>query len=80
MLETVLPRLEACEPWTVESLERLFEAICTEHDTKLGHVAQPVRVAVTGTSISPPIFDTLVLLGKDRTLSRIGRCLSARAG
>jgi glutamyl-tRNA synthetase len=75
MLETILPRLESCDPWTAEALEKLFEEICSQHDTKLGNVAQPARVAVTGTTISPPIFDTLAILGKERTLSRIRRCL-----
>ncbi|HUU83033.1 MAG TPA: glutamate--tRNA ligase [Phycisphaerae bacterium] len=79
MLETLLPRLESCDPWTGETLEKLFEQVCAEQDIKLGNAAQPVRVAVTGTSISPPIFDTLVLLGKEQTLARIRRCLSARA-
>ncbi len=41
----------------------------------MGKVAQPIRVAVTGTTISPAIYDTLVILGKDRTLIRIDRCL-----
>jgi len=78
MLEMLLPRLEACQTWTTEGLEALFETICAEQQTKLGHVAQPVRVAVSGGSVSPPIFDTLILLGKDRTLSRIRRCLAER--
>lgn len=78
MLEMLLPRLEACQAWTTEGLEALFETICAEQQTKLGHVAQPVRVAISGTSVSPPIFDTLILLGKDRTVSRIRQCLSAR--
>ncbi len=78
MLETTLPKLESCEPWTAASLEQLLEKICAEHDTKLGAVAQPIRVAVTGTTISPPIYDTLAVLGKNRTIARIHRCLAAR--
>ncbi len=78
MLELLLPRLETQELWTQASLEAVFDQVCTERETKLGNVAQPVRVAVTGTAVSPPIFDTLVLLGKDRTLARIRRCLAAR--
>lgn len=80
MLELLLPRLEACQAWTTGALDALFEKVCTEQDTKLGHVAQPVRVAISGTSVSPPIFDTLVLLGRDRTLSRLRRCLAVRPG
>jgi glutamyl-tRNA synthetase len=46
----------------------------------LGKVAQPLRVAVTGTTVSPPIFESLEMLGKDRTLARIDRCLTVAAG
>jgi len=46
----------------------------------MGKVAQPLRVAVTGGTISPSIGETLLLLGRDRTLRRIDRCLGGRAG
>ena len=78
MLAKVLPDLETCDPWTAEALEGLIERLCAEYDTKLGNIAQPIRVAVTGTSISPPIFDTLVILGQQRALTRIHQCLTAR--
>jgi len=42
----------------------------------MGKVAQPLRVAATGTTVSPGIGDTLELLGRDKTLARIERCLS----
>jgi len=45
------------------------------HGLDLGALAQPVRVAVTGGTVSPPIFDTLEVLGRDRTLARIARAL-----
>jgi glutamyl-tRNA synthetase len=41
----------------------------------MGKVAQPIRVAVTGSTISPSIYDTLAFLGKAKTLARIDRCL-----
>ncbi len=75
MLRQLLPRLEACEPWTAESLDALINAFCAEHSAQLGDVAQPLRVAVTGSTISPAIGATLELLGKTGTLSRIRRCL-----
>ena len=67
MLEFVLPRLESLEGFSVGSLEKCFEEICQARETKLGHVAQPVRVAITGTTISPSIFETL------QRLERAGR-------
>lgn len=43
----------------------------------MGKAAQPLRVALTGTAVSPPLGLTLALLGKDESLARIDRCLSA---
>jgi glutamyl-tRNA synthetase len=78
MLDYLLPKLETQEDYSIEAMETFFEHACKEQDTKLGNVAQPVRVAITGTMISPPIFDSLAMLGKQRTVSRIKRCLSLR--
>ena len=79
MLRALLPRLGELVDWNPEAIKALFEAVCQEMDVKLGKVAQPVRVAVSGTTISPSIEETLVRVGKDRTISRIGRCLSVCA-
>jgi glutamyl-tRNA synthetase len=38
---------------------------------KLGHIAQPLRAALTGRSVSPPVFDVLAVLGREEALSRI---------
>ena len=57
--------------WTVESLKGLVDAACGHHQVKPGKVAQPLRVAVTGGTVSPAIEDTLVLLGRERTLQRL---------
>jgi len=62
--------------WTPKALETWMQEYCHDNELGMGKVAQPIRVAVTGTNISPPIFDTLVLLGKDKTLNRIDRCLN----
>ncbi|MHC4589300.1 MAG: hypothetical protein ACYTAQ_08160, partial [Planctomycetota bacterium] len=45
---------------------------------KLGKVAQPLRIAVTGGTVSPAIFDTLAILGRDPVVARIDRCLALR--
>ncbi len=76
MLAKVLPELDACPTWSPKELEALFERLCADYDTKLGNVAQPIRVAVTGTNVSPPIFDTLAILGKEKTIARIQQCSS----
>ncbi len=76
LLGRLLPSLEAAAAWDEASLEALTEAFAAEHaGGSLGNVAQPLRVAVSGGTVSPPIFDTLLLLGRDRTLRRLRRCL-----
>jgi glutamyl-tRNA synthetase len=66
----------ALDTWTIESLERVFNAVLAEHGLKLGKLAQPVRVAVTGSTASPGIFEVLDVLGRDRTLARLDRTLA----
>lgn len=75
MLRHLLPALEECE-WEAGALEKLIEHTCEEHGVGMGKVAQPLRVAVAGRTVSPGIIDTLLLLGKEKTLTRIRRCLS----
>lgn len=57
--------------WTLEAIEEALRAVATQRDTGFGKVAQPIRVAVTGTTVSPPLFESLELLGRDRSLERI---------
>ena len=78
MLEYLLPKLEAITDWSTGPLEELIHGVVEEKQTKLGNVAQPIRVAVSGTTISPSIHETLVLLGKERTVDRVNRCVSQR--
>ncbi|HET6427801.1 MAG TPA: glutamate--tRNA ligase [Phycisphaerae bacterium] len=77
VLAELRPLLAGAE-WTGEALEALIERFCREKDLGMGKVAQPIRVAVAGRAVSPGIADTLVLLGKDKTLARIDRCLAMR--
>ena len=71
LLQALLGRLEALSVWGAESLEEAFRAVAEEQGQKLGKLAQPVRVAVTGGKKSPGIFDVLDVLGRDRTLARL---------
>ena len=54
---------------------RALEAFATEKSLGLGKVAQPIRVAVSGGTISPPIDATLALLGRERALARLASVL-----
>ncbi len=78
MLEFLLPKLEAVTDWSADALQQLFQSVCEQRDTKLGLVAQPVRVAITGSTISPSIHDSLSMLGKDHTIARMKRCVALR--
>ncbi len=57
-------------------LEKALRKLASEEKVGFARVAQPIRVAVSGTDVSPPIFDTLELLGKQRSLQRIEQTLS----
>ncbi|MEM1446644.1 MAG: glutamate--tRNA ligase family protein [Planctomycetota bacterium] len=63
-------------PWDVPTIRASLEqAVADLEGPHMGHVAQPLRVALTGTAVSPEIDATLALLGQQETLTRIARCL-----
>jgi glutamyl-tRNA synthetase len=69
--------LAGATEWTShDALEAVVKSFCDAKGLGLGKVAQPLRVALSGTAVSPPIFDCLAFLGKDKTLARIDRCVS----
>lgn len=61
----------ALPSFTEAELEAVFQGLREEFGLKLGDVIQPVRVAVTGTTVSPPMYETLALLGREETCARI---------
>ncbi len=63
--------LSNLEPWSADALEAWARGFAEEKDLKLGKVAQPLRAAITGTTVSPPIFDVMAIFGRDETLARI---------
>jgi len=63
--------------WEKEALHACVEQVAAELGVKLGQVAQPLRVAVTGGTASPAIDVTLALLGRSRTLQRLAAALAA---
>ncbi len=76
VLEALRARLAGVEPWAREALHQAVLAVAEAAGLKLGKVAQPLRVAVSGGPVSPPIDVTLELLGRERTLARIDRALA----
>jgi glutamyl-tRNA synthetase len=75
MLERIEHKLGTVANWNASELEQAIQTICAETGTGMGNVAQPLRVALTGGTISPTIGETLALLGRERTMHRIRRCL-----
>jgi glutamyl-tRNA synthetase len=68
--------LETVTNWTSAGLEGAVKGYAEQKGLGLGKVAQPIRVAISGTAVSPPIFESLEVLGRERTLARIDRCLA----
>jgi glutamyl-tRNA synthetase len=68
-------RLSHIGDFSVPELERVFKEIVDKHGVKLGNVAQPVRVAMTGGTESPGIFEVLEIVGKEKTLKRLGKAI-----
>ena len=78
-LEALRPILDGQTDWSIAALEQSVTSYADEHaGGKLGTVAQPLRIAVSGGTVSPAIFDTLAILESTSVLSRIDRCLASR--
>ncbi len=71
--------LTAVEPFDAPAIEQALRDVVEDRGVKAGKVFQPVRVAIAGTTVSPGIFESVALLGRDETLARIDAAL-ARAG
>ncbi len=68
--------LESLEIFDEKSLEDIFLKAMEQTGLKLGKIAQPVRVALTGKTASPGIFEILNVLGKEKSLDRLRRAVS----
>ena len=75
VLEELRAGLAPMERFDKESVEALLKAVAEKRGLKLGKVAQPLRVAVTGSDASPPMHETLGVLGKERVMARIEEAL-----
>ena len=71
LLAALHTALDALDRWDTESTESAVRQVAEDAGVKLGQVAQPLRVALTGRKTSPGIFDVLVLLGREESLGRI---------
>ncbi len=69
-------RLSDLPEWNAEGIHQAVTEIAEAHGVKMGKLAQPLRVAVCGTDVSPPIDVTVALIGRERTLRRIDKALA----
>jgi glutamyl-tRNA synthetase len=76
-IAALLPHLTALTDWTAEATEAAIRAFAEEHGIKLGQAAQPLRAALTGRSTSPPLFDVMVVLGRETCLERLHDVIGA---
>ena len=75
LLEASAEALAALQDWRAEAIHSALDAVATRVGSGLGKVAQPLRVAISGTAASPPIDATVALLGREKTLARIRRAV-----
>jgi glutamyl-tRNA synthetase len=80
LLVAVRDRLSALDTWAPEAMEASLRSLAEARNVAAGKLFQPLRVALTGVSVSPGIFDVLGLLGRERSLQRIEQALVSLSG
>jgi len=75
LLATASAELKALEDWTAPAIHALVSELAARNNLPLGKLAQPLRLAVCGGTVSPPIDATLAILGKEQTLGRLGKAV-----
>ena len=70
ILAELTPHLQTAT-WQRNALEEAVAAVAAAHDTKLGKLAAPLRAALAGRSVSPSVFDMMLVIGRDETLARL---------
>jgi glutamyl-tRNA synthetase len=80
LLVAVREKLAGLGSWTPDAMEQTLRALAEARGVAAGKIFQPLRVALTGLSVSPGIFDVLSLLGRERSLQRITRALVSLNG
>ena len=68
--------IESTQKWDRSEIENIFDNLMTQHDVQIGKVMKPIRVALTGITYGPGIFDLILLLGKEMCLKRLRKLLS----
>jgi glutamyl-tRNA synthetase len=80
ILSAAQERLTAVEPWEATAIEESLRSLADELEEKPRQAFQPIRLAVTGSKVSPGLFESLELLGRDESLKRLSAAAAAPAG
>ncbi|MBI2705082.1 MAG: glutamate--tRNA ligase [Actinobacteria bacterium] len=73
MLDIAIDGFETLAPWTAEAVNDVVIGYADDHEIPRGKAQAPVRVAITGRSVGPPLWEAIELLGRERTLARLRR-------
>ena len=73
LMEELVEQLQQFDVFKEEDIETLFRNLAQKHEVGLGKIAQPVRVALTGKTASPGLFEIMDILGKERVMDRLKR-------
>lgn len=77
IFEQLVDEIREAGEWTPDEVESIYRGLCDEHDMGLGSIAQPSRVALTGDTASPGLFDTVYLIGRQRAVNRYEAVIDA---
>ncbi|MBF0320390.1 MAG: glutamate--tRNA ligase [Nitrospirae bacterium] len=75
-LTALIDKLTALEDFTTKEIEAIFMGLIAEFGVQLGKIAQPARVAITGNTVSPGIFEVIEIVGKEQTINRLRNALA----
>lgn len=76
VLQDLADKLSILSDFNIDEMHKVFDQIMEERELKLGKIAQPVRVSLTGGTVSPGIFEVMDILGKDEVLKRLNKAIS----
>jgi glutamyl-tRNA synthetase len=71
ILQDLTPRLQTAQ-WTKEAIEVILTDVATAHGIGFGKLAAPLRAALAGRTVTPSVYDMMLVIGQDETISRIG--------
>ncbi len=74
-MEDICRRFAGLAEWRAAELSAAIEDCAAAHEINMGKLGQPIRVAITGGSVSPPIDVTVALVGRERTLARLDKAI-----